>query len=143
MDFCNIHFCVLCDIIISLIHLAVEAICEGNLSVYRQQLLPYSRVIVPYTDNGFFLNSVSLITILHRHLLYRIFLVEKTTKNGFAGFQEVLRLHETVEFVGFVLIYGMICLDGYLTKKLGISLLFHVHIGDNSTKFEVFFFISS
>ena len=45
-----------------------------------------------------------------------------------AGICECIRAH----------IYGRTCLDGYLTKKLGIFPLLYVHIGDYSTTFEVF-----
>ena len=34
--------------------------------------------------------------------------------------------------------YGRNCLDGYLTKKIGIFPLLHVHIGDYLTIFEIF-----
>ena len=35
-------------------------------------------------------------------------------------------------------IYGRICLDGYLTKQLGIFPVLYVHTGEYLTTFEVF-----
>ena len=45
----------------------------------------------------------------------------------------------TLENITYIYaIYGRTCLDGYLTKKLGIVPLLYVHIWDYSTIFEVF-----
>ena len=41
-------------------------------------------------------------------------------------------------FLAFFLIYGRTCLDGYITKKMGISPLLYVRIGDCLPTFEVF-----
>ena len=47
-------------------------------------------------------------------------------------------LFHTQQFLYKSHLYGRNCLDGYLTKKLGILLLLHVHIGDYSTTFQIF-----